>query len=104
MRRFRTPFSAVRTHSLRSFSIFLLQYHPNHAVSHVPSIPAFTAGVLTSDDVAAVLNRFQPPCKGGSFLARRAVSVPQSIVCRSTLTPICDNNSRVTRVAAWRKG
>ena len=63
-----------------------------------------TAGVIVSNDVDHVWKMFQPPWAGGSFLARRALSVPQSIACRSTLMPICFSFSAVTSACACAYG
>ena len=43
---------------------------------------------------------FQPPCAGGSFLARRETTEPQSIDCTSTLMPA----SRIAWISTWVAG
>ena len=73
---------------------------PNHAPSPAPEMPAWTAGLITSDAIHHVNNRFQP-AGGGSFFARRATTDDQSIACRSTLKPIWLSSSRVTSAAPW---
>ena len=40
-----------------------------------------------SAETQEVMKAFQPPWPGGSFLARRATTVCQSIDCMSTLKP-----------------
>ncbi len=46
----------------------------------------------------------QPPSDGGFMLARRAVIVPQSIACKSTLTPMRPSRSAVTSACALAGG
>ena len=80
--------SGSRANSARSFSIGSLVGQPNHAFSPAPPSTEDIAGVIVSNDVDHVWKMFQPPWAGGSFLARRATIVDQSIACRSTLAPI----------------
>ena len=51
-----------------------------------------------------VKNTFQPPLSGGSFLARRATTEPQSITCSSRFMPILRNMSAPTAHSAVSTG
>src|SRR5215468_11108581 len=62
--------------------------HPNQAFSPELLMKALTAGLTMSKAVVEVWKMFQPPCAGGSFLARRATMVDQSMAWMSTLAPI----------------
>ena len=48
-----------------------------------PALIGFRMSAATQE----VRNAFQPPAEGGSFFARRATSVCQSIACISTFMP-----------------
>ena len=52
---------------------------PNQAFCPVPRSINCPAGVDMSTPELNVKNRLHPPCATGSFLARRLISVPQSI-------------------------
>jgi hypothetical protein len=58
---------------------------------------------MTSAAIHHVCSTFQPPLSGGSFLARTARPVDQSIALRSTVKPAAVSSSRVTSAAALRK-
>ena len=96
--------SGSRANSARSFSIGSLVGQPNHAFSPPPSSTEDVAGVIVSKDVDHVWKMFQPPWAGGSFLARRATMVDQSIACRSTVAPIDFSISAVTSAGACAYG
>src|SRR5215831_7132250 len=77
---------------------------PNHAFSPELLMKALTAGLTMSKAVVQVWKMFQPPWAGGSFLARRATMVDQSMAWMSTLAPIFLRFSAVTRAGACAKG
>ena len=79
--------SDSRAKSARIFSITSSQGDPGAAFwQSVFSIAAET-GLITSVADHAVKNAFQPPFDASSNLARRWISVPQSMSCISTLKP-----------------
>src|SRR5262245_54626348 len=96
--------SGSRANSVRNFSIGSLVGQPNHALSPPPVSTDEVTGVIVSNEVDHVWKTFQPPWAGGSFFARRATIVDQSIACRSTVAPIDFSTSTVTRAAPWAYG
>ena len=54
---------------------------------HHGYIPRVKGALSASGADVEVISTFQPPLSGGSFLARRATSVCQSIDCMSTFMP-----------------
>src|SRR5262249_61241963 len=78
--------------------------HPNHALSPELLMKALTAGLTMSKAVVQVWKMFQPPWAGGSFLARRATMVDQSIAWMSTLAPSFLRFSAVTSAGACAHG
>ncbi len=66
--------------------------------SQVVMVEGLVSGLASCAPLALVWNRFQPPCDGGSFLARRAATLPQSVSCMSTFMPICFSRSAVIRL------
>src|SRR5258705_13238316 len=91
--------SDSRANSARSFSIGSLVGQPNHALSPLPVSTEEVTGVIVSNDVDQVWKMFQPPWAGGSFLARRATIVDQSIARRSTVAPSERSTSAATSAA-----
>src|SRR3989441_771195 len=89
-----------RAKSARSLSIASLVGQPNHAFSPAPPSTDDTAGVIVSKEVDHVWKTFQPPWAGGSFFARRATIVDQSMAWRSALAPSDLSSSNVTRAGA----
>src|SRR5207247_1903573 len=79
--------SVARAHWTFSSSMRPLSGQPNHALSPAPEMPAWTAGLITSEAIHHVNSMFHPPCCGGSFFARRATTDHQSIPRRSTFKP-----------------
>src|SRR6202521_4476541 len=79
--------SVSRANSSRSFSICVSQGQPNNALSQLELRNAVDTGFRMSAETHDVMNACQPPCVGGSFFARRATTVSQSIDCMSTLKP-----------------
>jgi hypothetical protein len=77
---------------------------PNHALSPPPVSTEEVTGVIVSNDVDHVWKMFQPPWAGGSFFARRATIVDQSIACRSTVAPIERRHLGGHERAAWAYG
>src|SRR5262245_16967800 len=79
--------SCSRANWSRRLSISLSHGQPNMALSHPalkkPAITGFRMSAATQE----VRNACQPPWAGGSFFARRATSVCQSIETMSTLNP-----------------
>ena len=71
----------------RSDSISLSHGQPNMAVSQEALMKPALTGFRMSAATQEVRNAFQPPAVGGSFFARRATSVCQSIACMSTFIP-----------------
>src|SRR5258708_1813253 len=71
----------------RSFSISASHGQPKVALSHEALMKAADTGFITSGEPHEVKKALQPPDASGSFLARRATRVCQSIACRSTLKP-----------------
>ena len=57
-------------------------------------------GLVSCAPLAEVWNRFHPPWSTGSFFARRAATLPQSVSCRSTLKPIMRSRCAVSRLIA----
>src|SRR5213593_3168131 len=76
-----------RAKASRSPSMSLSHGQPNMALSHEALRKPIITGFRMSAATHEVRNAFQPPAVGGSFLARRATSVCQSIECMSTLKP-----------------
>src|SRR5688572_28158170 len=93
-----------RENSARSFSISGTASQPNQALSPAPPSTEDTAGDTVSNNVDQVWKMFQPPCGGGSFFARRATIVDQSIAWRSALAPIERSISTVTSAGACAYG
>src|SRR5207248_3305908 len=96
--------SVSRAKSARSFSMGSLVGQPNHALSPLPVRTEEVTGVMVSNDVDHVWKMFQPPWGGGSFFARRATIVDQSIACKSTVAPRDRRTSDVTSAAPWAYG
>src|SRR5262249_44190219 len=61
--------------------------HPNIALSQAEFRKPVKIGFEISAETHPVRKACQPPAFGGSFLARRATKVCQSIDCMSTLKP-----------------
>src|SRR5215475_13029164 len=76
-----------RAYWSRSDSSSLSQGQPNMAVSHEALMKPAPIGFRMSAATHEVRKACQPPWAGGSFLARRATRVCQSIDCMSTLKP-----------------
>jgi hypothetical protein len=55
---------------------------PNRPLSQAAPIQVCSTGLAEPTPPEVVTKMFQPPCAGGSFLARRVTTVPQSIDCR----------------------
>ena len=85
---FSAAWSGAENHASRSASRRGLVGQPNQASCPLPRSGWWLPGTETSRPSQVVQKTFQPPCAGGSFLARRCTSVPQSITCASTLKPI----------------
>src|SRR3546814_1304503 len=87
MRR-RPPGSTRTEHSFptRRSSDLSSDGQPNQPLSGSPE-KAMAMGSITSAPIHQVWNMFQPPLSTGSRLARRDVSVAQSIAWISTLKP-----------------
>src|SRR2546428_13834063 len=84
----------------RSCPIGSLVGQPNQAFSPATPSTEGAAGVIVSKEVDHVWKMFQPPWAGGSFFARRATIVDQSMAWRSALAPSDLSSSNVTRAGA----
>ena len=74
--------------ALRSFSTSGSHGQPNRPLSQAAPIQVCSTGLAEPTPPEVVTKMFQPPCAGGSFLARRVTTTePQSIDCTSTLRP-----------------
>ena len=73
--------------ALRSFSTSGSQGQPNRPLSQDAPIQVCSTGLAEPTPPEVVTKMFQPPCAGGSRLARRDTTEPQSIDCTSTLSP-----------------
>ena len=73
--------------ALRSFSISGSHGQPNRPLSQAAPIQVCSTGLAEPTPPEVVTKMFQPPCAGGSFLARRDTTEPQSIDWASTLMP-----------------
>ena len=72
---------------MRSFSISASHGQPNRPLSQAAPIQVCSTGLAEPTPPVVVTKMFQPPCAGGSFLARRETTEPQSIDWASTLMP-----------------
>src|SRR5262245_10661996 len=82
--------------SSRSFSRPASHGQPKGALSQLALRKAAATGSSTSTEPHEVRYAPQPPLPGGSFLARRATSVCQSMACRSTLKPAFSRSDLAT--------
>src|SRR5215469_9960082 len=97
--------SAARIYAVRSSSVLGSHGQPNHlSPSHAELIVKLVNGEDIRVPPTVVWNMFQPPWLGGSFFARRATMVPQSLTATSTLTPILRRLSAVTSPSAEMLG
>src|SRR5215831_6551684 len=97
--------SVSRANSSRSLSISGSHGQPNIALSQAELKKPVKLGFEMSAETHAVRKACHPPAFGGSFLARRATKVCQSIDCISTLNPafsISDFATGAKLVSAWR--
>src|ERR1019366_8309625 len=79
------PGSLSRMYLRRMSSSTWSHGHPGKFLpSQVVIVEGLVSGLASYAPFAEVWNRFQPPCDGGSFFARRADTVPQSYICIST--------------------
>src|SRR5262245_52044302 len=86
--------------ALRSFSISGSQGQPNKPLSQDAPIQVCSTGFDEPTPPEVVTKMFQPPWDGGSFLARRDTTEPQSIDWTSTLIPA----SRIAWISTWVAG
>src|SRR5436190_11143504 len=77
--------SGAKAQSLRNASNLASHGQPNQAFSQPMPIEVCVIGLDEVRTVVPVMKMFQPPCAGGSFLARRETTEPQSIDCTSSL-------------------
>src|SRR5580658_2213963 len=71
--------SGASNQAARSSSSFGSVGQPNQAFAPLPRNGKCPPGLATVRPVQEVQNTFQPPLSGGSLLARRVTSVPQSV-------------------------
>src|SRR5262249_29811540 len=90
------PASVALAKASRRRSSSASQGHPNVALSQLALRKLVATGSSTSTEPQDVRNALHPPAEGGSFLARRATSVCQSIACRSTLNPAFSSSDFAT--------
>ena len=69
-------------------------------MSQAAPIQVCSTGLDEPTPPVVVTKMFQPPCAGGSFLARRETTEPQSIDWASTLRPA----SRIAWISTWVAG
>src|SRR6185295_7368709 len=90
------PASVSLAKASRKRSSSASQGQPKVAFSQLALRKLVETGSSTSTEPHEVRYALQPPAVGGSFLARRATSVCQSMACKSTLKPAFSSSDLAT--------